>query len=632
MGSVPDRGSFAARIGPSGEPDGSSLRAVLYRQAVGVAQTLLIHVDVVAHGRQLVADGDRYALLHVEQVRYHEAEAGRGDRLLDVHVEVDDVREHLRRYLQDGTTAGGPYGHPRPPVAHDEGRAERVGDLASGGGVEGVARGLEAGPRDLVVEPDARTFRHNLAPEDVAQGLRRADHVPLPVRHDEVSGVLLRVGGRVVRGRTGSGRVELHGRLVRRGLREVYPRRFAGPVLLEEQRVQPGLPRLRVDVLPGRGGEVLGDLRERVHVRDAVVVGLLQVELAHDPEPDERAPRGGRGRRRDHPVAPVVYADGLPPPGAVVAQILHAQETAVLLHLGDHGLAQVAAVHRPGSLPGYGAQRVRQILLHEAVSRSQRRSVVPVDGLRVLGERGVLGPDPTCQLVADDETVICIPYGGIEEVLPLQVAVLLREGLPSLQVARRGDDRSAAPVLLVVRRRRAEDRGVHRRRDPAADLEKARLSLLGAVDDDRTVPADAAHLRLDDVEGGGDRHRRVESVPAILQDLQAGPRGERVGGADHAVRADRRAGRRVPARRPLDGFGRGLRGRLFGRTLRCGGLFRGRNSLGAAVSRSVIPGHGLSTRTQDSHEQRHQKNSSQNTPPKSTFSTPDSARSVGATP
>jgi hypothetical protein len=59
------------------------------------------------------------------------------------------------------------------------------GRRGSGGreNVEDVAGRLEAGPRELVVQPDPGPLRHQLAPEDVAQGLRRGDHVPLPVRH-----------------------------------------------------------------------------------------------------------------------------------------------------------------------------------------------------------------------------------------------------------------------------------------------------------------------------------------------------------------------------------------------------------------------------------------------------------------
>src|SRR5215212_411770 len=200
--SIPDRRAFAARVRAAREPDGLPVGPVLDGEPVGVAELRLL-VDFVAHRRELGADRRGYPRFDQEKVRYHEAEAGRGDGLLDVHVEVDDVGEHLRRDLQDSAAARGSYRYLRLPVAHHEGRSEGVGDLTPGRRVEGVVRGLEARPPDLVVEPDAGPLRHHLAPEDVAQGLRRADDVPLPVSDDEVGGVLLRVGGgrrRVVRG------------------------------------------------------------------------------------------------------------------------------------------------------------------------------------------------------------------------------------------------------------------------------------------------------------------------------------------------------------------------------------------------------------------------------------------------
>src|SRR5919199_6797785 len=133
-------------------------------------------------------------------------------------------------------------------------------------------------------------------------------------------------------------------------------------------------------------------------------------------------------------VAPVIYADGLPPLGAVVAQVIHGQETAVLLHLGDHILAQPAAVHCPGALVGYEAEGVRQILLHEAIPRPGWDPVVAVYLLCVLGERRVLGSEPSGQLLADGETFIRIPYGGVRRAAAPAGAAVVREGLPRPQV------------------------------------------------------------------------------------------------------------------------------------------------------------------------------------------------------
>src|SRR3712207_5137770 len=155
----------------------------------------------------------------------------------------------------------------------------------------------------------------------------------------------------------------------------------------------------------------LGDLRERVHVGDAVVVGRLHAELAERPEPGEHAPRGSRGRSGDDAVVPLIYADGLAPLGPVGAQVLEGEGTTLALHLGDHGLAQLAAVDDPGAAVGYEPERTGEVLLHQAVPRSEGDSVRTVDGLRVRGEGAVLRAEPACQLLADDEAFLGVPYG-----------------------------------------------------------------------------------------------------------------------------------------------------------------------------------------------------------------------------
>lgn len=59
-----------------------------------------------------------------------------------------------------------------------------------------------------------------------------------------------------------------------------------------------------------------------------------------------------------------------------------------------HGLAQFTVVYHSGALLGDEVQRSRQVSLHEAISRSQRYPVTPVNVLRVLRERVELRLDP----------------------------------------------------------------------------------------------------------------------------------------------------------------------------------------------------------------------------------------------
>ena len=105
-----------------------------------------------------------------------------------------------------------------PP--HDEGRADPNEPVAAGEDVQRVPCRLEAGVRDGVVEPDARPFRHNPAPENVAYGLCGTDHVPLAIGHNKMRGVF------PVMGNEGGSRA---GRRCRLG---TYLCSFFGPVFL----------------------------------------------------------------------------------------------------------------------------------------------------------------------------------------------------------------------------------------------------------------------------------------------------------------------------------------------------------------------------------------------------------------
>ena len=172
---------------------------------------------------------------------------------------------------------------------------------------------------------------------------------------------------------------------------------------------------------------------------------------------------------------PLVYADGLAPLRPVGAQVFEAQVTAPSGHLGDHGLAELAAVDDPGAPVGYEPERTGEVLLHESFPGRERGPVPTVDRLRVGGEAPYSEPSQPAKLIADDEAVLGVPNGRIEETAPLQVSILFGHCGPGVQVAGRRDDRSTAPVLLVVRGRRAKDRGIQRRRGSAVDLEEARL-------------------------------------------------------------------------------------------------------------------------------------------------------------
>src|SRR5918998_5993549 len=148
---------------------------------MGIAEAEPVHVDVVAQGFQLGLDIRWDARLDAEEVRDNEAKAWGAHGLLDVHAEGFHVRDHLSSGLRYGATAGGAERDHGSTVARDYHGTERVQRLASCVDIEDVALGLEATPGELVVEPQPRPLGHELAPEDVAQGLRRRDDVALPV-------------------------------------------------------------------------------------------------------------------------------------------------------------------------------------------------------------------------------------------------------------------------------------------------------------------------------------------------------------------------------------------------------------------------------------------------------------------
>ena len=118
-----------------------------------------------------------------------------------------------------------------------------------------------------------------------------------------------------------------------------------------------------------------------------------------------------------------------------------------------------------------------------------------------------------------------------------------RHRLPRVQVARRGHRLRPAPVLQVAGRRRAEGARVHAEGDAAARVEVAHAAARGVVDEDRPVPPEPRHWRLDDVERGGDRDGGVEGVAPGAEDLEARVGRERMGARHQPRHAFAGAGR-----------------------------------------------------------------------------------------
>src|ERR671920_969717 len=144
----------------------------------------------------------------------------------------------------------------------------------------------------------------------------------------------------------------------------------------------------------GRRRDSFGDLGRRVDVGGGVVVGWSHIVAVHHAQPHERGPRGGWRGGRDYTVIAIVQADGLPPFGAVTAQVLFREETAPVLRGSGHRRAEPSLVDGVRAILGDEAQGVGQIVLHQAFTGGQWDAVRAIDLLRVGGERSVLGAEP----------------------------------------------------------------------------------------------------------------------------------------------------------------------------------------------------------------------------------------------
>ncbi len=172
---------------------------------------------------------------------------------------------------------------------------------------------------------------------------------------------------------------------------------------------------------------------------------------------------------------------------------------------------------------------------------------------------GVIGVDHPLEPGRNDEALVGRAFGIAEQAAPRQLAVLGMRDAEHLD--RTGYAGGAA----------ADDRSVERQRLAAIAEEHARSrlrrsDLAAVVDGDLAGPAiiiiqeraaaDARALRLDQRQHRLDRDRRVDCAAAALEDVEPGPRGERIGG-DHewsgvlgSARAGRRRRRRDDCARP----------------------------------------------------------------------------------
>src|SRR5262249_9775962 len=85
--------------------------------------------------------------------------------------------------------------------------------------------------------------------------------------------------------------------------------------------------------------------------------------------------------------------------------------------------------------------------------------------------------------------------------------------------------------------------------DPALAADGNDFAVLGRINENRHLAADAAALRLEDVHGKARRHGRVDGVAIFIEHALPGPCSQIMPGRDNAVRShvDRSSRKRVGA-------------------------------------------------------------------------------------
>src|SRR4029453_4717542 len=92
----------------------------------------------------------------------------------------------------------------------------------------------------------------------------------------------------------------------------------------------------------------------------------------------------------------------------------------VLRHLAR----ELAAIERPGSVPGDGAKRVRVVLVDEAIAGARHLAARQEDlrRFRILLEKAAALGNGRRQRFVEDESFVCESNRGLDELGPLHLA------------------------------------------------------------------------------------------------------------------------------------------------------------------------------------------------------------------
>ena len=222
-----------------------------------------------------------------------------------------------------------------------------------------------------------------------------------------------------------------------------------------------------------------------------------------------------------------------------------AQQAAALPAVGVDARGEIALVEVAAVAFRQAAERLAHVRPGEAVARAEGaplgvEALGPAAKDRVLRMGEEVRAGVQNRRVVRGERVAAAELDGRGEEL--------RQGLCGVALVQRGPARGRAghghgqPAalghLLCARAGRQHALAREQRRGEAAGVEPGqRLAAEG--DDGEAVPAHAVVCGIDDRQRRGHGQGGVHGVSALVQDLQAGLRGQRVGGGDHApVRVD----------------------------------------------------------------------------------------------
>ena len=242
--------------------------------------------------------------------------------------------------------------------------------------------------------------------------------------------------------------------------------------------------------------------------------------------------------RRQFPdvVAAIAGADRLDPVGGVLLEVAQRDQATDRLAVANDLPGDPALVKRLRPLLADGTIDLGQVAVGHAFAFPRRAAVLEkcAAGGRRFAEDHFAGLPVAGDDLRHRKAVPRVTNRRRKRLGQRQFAEPVVQRLPAGDAARhRPTERPLERDALVPALANELARNAKRR--ATAGVEAVKLPRLGVPHDGKQVAADAAAHRLHHAEHGVGRDRGVDRVAAALEHLDAGLRGERVAGGDHAA-------------------------------------------------------------------------------------------------